>query len=436
MAKREDFVVLRDMLEAEAHQPAFAVIRARRRHRNHGQAAGVSLIIGILFLAIGTAVAVGSNRSLPATPDPTSTNDAGDPDHQYYRSNLESLAAAPSGPLYALGNSCRPVDVMCDPSKGRHQVLVSGDLAASWTVMGEAPLGGRLLATGDGRLWIIGSAYHFEALGTNGADPTDVPVVVSAGGSADGGRTWSLWPLDDVSAGLSDEASSDTAGGTIWISHGPRVYTASGIERPTLTPASPDVNDIVRIIAIGPDHAVVQGMTDFRSPSLWFETTDRGAHWARIADPCAGKPQAGSFESSMAVARDDTWWATCVGDRGPSGLPGGTPHEIVVSTDGGRTWRDRGALTDPASGERLVLYPISATTAWHTDNDIKRTVDGRSWIPVDRLRPGGIASSFVAIDAETAVYIRESVNSTIPVFAVTRDGGGTWTTHPLPAPPT
>ena len=450
MSRREDFVGLRDMLEAEAHQPAFAVIRARRRNRNHGQVALVSLAIGILLLAVGTAVAGGRvDRSLPpgttATPDPTST-DFVDPGHLYFRSNLESLAGAPTGALYALGNSCRPVDFRCDPAKGRHQVLVSGDLAASWTVMGEAPFGGRLLVADDARLWIVGSVYHLEAAGANGV----APVAVTAAGSADGGRTWRVWPLDDVSAGLPDEPSSDTVGGTIWISHGPRVYTASGVERPTPTPASPDANDIFRIIAIGPDHAVVQGLTDFFSPTLWFETTDRGAHWTRTADPCAGTPHAGSYQSSMAVAGDGTRWATCVADDGVSGAPGGsaamagsagvagTPREIVVSTDGGRTWQRRGALTDPASGQGLVLYPISATVAWHTDtggHDVMRTVDGRSWRSVDHLAPGGYAVSFVAIDADTAVYTRESTNSTIPVIAVTRDGGQAWTTHQVPAPP-
>jgi hypothetical protein len=336
-----------------------------------------------------------------------------------------------------LANACRPVDVRCDPAKGRHQLLVSHDLAQSWTTVSEAPIGRRLHAAGDDLLWIVGNSYRYDAVGTDGTGPTTVPDVVTVAGSADGGRTWRAWMLDDATTGSVGAHSSDSAGGTTWITHGTRVYTATRIERPTSTPSRPDLGEIYRIIAIGPDHAVVQGAPDPASPTVWFQTTDRGGHWTPITDPCAITSLAGDLGSSLTVAPDGSWWATCLTRFAVSGLPGGPPREVVVSTDEGRSWQRRGALSDPGSGQALAVYPISATTAWRTDvsGDVMRTVDGTSWSAVGDLEPGVVASSFVAVDAETAVYIRESFNSVVPVFVTTRDGGRSWRTHPLPPPP-
>jgi hypothetical protein len=67
---------------------------------------------------------------------------------------------------------------------------------------------------------------------------------------------------------------------------------------------------------------------------------------------------------------------------------------------------------------------VSTAVAWRytLGDDLMRTADGRTWTVADDLSPTDSASQPAVVDATTAVMVRPRV---------TRDGGQTWSVHPL-----
>jgi hypothetical protein len=283
-----------------------------------------------------------------------------------------------------------------------YTVRSTADLGVHWTrlttVSGPFPALDpvRLLDGGQGVLWLVAGEH--------------------VSGSASGGRTWQRWSIPSIE----DLSVTD---GAAWFVAGGRTMVASGGGKPTSTAAQPKGTGVAAVIAVTGDRAYAQTVGD----AAWHLTTDRGAHWSKVADPCAGTPWPRSPFSILAVARDGSLWSVCASEPGA----GQQPKVLVVSVDGGKTWHGRGDLESDGYG--TAVYPFSAAVAWRTGGraDIYRTADGANWTDVapGLGGPGG-PNAFVAVDANVAAYVENS-KSEGRVLYVTVDGGRTWTERPF-----
>jgi hypothetical protein len=406
-----DFAGLREQLERETRQPGFGVIRARRVWRTARWAVGGAVVTLVAVLA-GAAGATGYLRHGPGPVTPigtptvsTSPTPAASPSPSSSPLPpapvaVTAMAAAPSGELFAAARRC--VSDCLAAATYVDVLLHGGDLgAAPWTVVGDLPAGMgtvRLLAAGGTRLWLVGDG--------------------EIAGSTDGGHTWQRWSL----AG-SGGPYAGLAGGTAWIARDGAVAVAVGGGRPAPTATQPPgAAHISGLAALGADRAAV--LTG-EGPGAWYVTTDRGAHWSPLADPCAGTRYPGSLWSTVAGAPDGTLWAVCASPP----ATGQQPKQLVTSVDGGRTWLVRGDLE--SAGYGTSVYPYSATVAWRTGGraDLYRTADAAHWtaVAVTGDAAGGGDSFFTALGSDSGVYVQDgAVYSTV-------DGGRTWQRHPLPA---
>lgn len=404
-----DFTGLREQLERETSQPGFGVIRARRARRTARWAVGGAVVTLVAVLA-GAAGATGYLRhgpapvtpigtpTVPASPTPSPTPSASPVPPPPMA--VTALAAGPSGELFAAARRC--VSDCLGAGTYVDVLLHGGDLGAStWTVVGDLPadMGTvRLLAASGTQLWLVGDGQ--------------------VAGSADGGHSWQRWSL----AG-SGGPYAGLAGGTAWIARDGAVAVAVGGGKPAPTATQPPgAAHVSGLAALGGDRAAV--LTG-DGPGAWYVTTDRGAHWSALAEPCAGTPYRGSPSNTVAGAPDGTLWAVCTGQPGA----GQQPKQLVTSADGGRTWRVRGDLE--SAGYGTSVYPYSATVAWRTGGraDLYRTTDATHWnaVAVTGDAAGGGDSFFTALGPDSGVYVQDgALYSTV-------DGGRTWQRHPLPS---
>jgi hypothetical protein len=124
-----------------------------------------------------------------------------------------------------------------------------------------------------------------------------------------------------------------------------------------------------------------------------------GTTWIAVADPCAASRFPGSLFSRMATDPAGTLWVVCASEP----AAGSMPKDLVVSPDGGASWRGRGQLE---SGEYATdIYPFSAQIAWRTDGraPLLHTTDGVDWTVVATSQVDAFGG-FVAINGQTAVY--------------------------------
>src|SRR5262245_23970796 len=416
-----DFSGLREQLEREVRQPEFALIRTRRARRTAWWAAtcaAVTLVVVLAGAVTATAhlrhprdriAPIGTPTVQPSPPPPSGVPPttppsvtAGVPEPAY----VAAMTAAPSGTLFARVRRC----ISNCLTQGTYlDVLVRGsNLGAAWTTVGNLPAGlaeGRLLAASDSELWLVGDGH--------------------VAGSSDGGHTWQSWSFG-TSGGTGSGTFGGLAGSTAWIAGNGVVAVAAGGGRPANTPAQPPGAAIIDgLTVLGPDRAAVLIGTGNGDGASWFLTSDGGAHWAVLADPCANTPYTGSFTNTMAAAPDGSLWAVCAGQGGA----GSQPKQLVTSADGGRNWRSRGDLE--SSGYATSVYPFSATVAWRTGGraDLYRTTDATHWttVAITGDAAGGGSSFFTALGPSSGVYIQEdAVYSTV-------DGGQTWQKHPPPS---
>jgi photosystem II stability/assembly factor-like uncharacterized protein len=387
-----DFAALRQRLEAGVTAPPFAVIRARRRHRTQRLGVVCAALVSLALLA-GGATALGRGNGYP---QPGATT--AEPPTRWL--DVDGPALTPSGTVYALSHRC------AGPCPTQHpgnlwSLLRSTDLGTSWALVGDVPdtdaaFGADLLADGTD-LWLV-----------NGSR-----VLLST----DGGGTWQSRHTvvgSQFSEGIGPVA---VAGGTLWAALNGTVTRASRSQQ--LTPAPQPLQDVRRLVAQGPDQAVALTGT-----GAWYTTSDGGAIWTALPDPCAGGPAAGSPSSAPAIGPDGTRWVLCQRDSAES-----HPVELALSTDGGRTWTRRD-LAPARPG--LRVYPVSATAAWLVDpvTGIRRTTDRLTWADVtpdpDRLP----VMSFLTLGTETALVFGSARGGQVRVY-LTHNGGRTWTSRPF-----
>lgn len=441
-----DFIALRDQLEAQADQPPFAVIRARRAARTRRTVAtGAAAAATLVVLAGGVLAATALRRphAVPVAP-PTGTASAsvtpsGQPSPTAAGTGtapppvgnpfaITSLVRSAGGTLYAVEQDC-VTGCTGGAATYRFTLLRSTDLAATWQTVGDVSgvAGGtgdaaRLLAGSDTALWLV-----------NGS---------RVAGSANGGRIWRQWTLPAPPAALADirVAGPATAGGTAWLASGGTVFVATGGGQPVPTASQPPgagrtgAGVIGAIDAAGADRATVR-VDAFNSAAnpqnAWFTTTDRGAHWNALASPCAGTAVQNMVNSTMSTAPDGTVWVVCAGGGGA----GQQLKWLVTSSDQGRTWSPPRPLESSGYGTDLIA--VSATVAWRSGGraDLYRTGDAWHWadVAVTGDAGGGSGALFLTVvDAGTALYVGRAGGSDAFVTYVTRDGGATWSPHPFP----
>ncbi len=234
---------------------------------------------------------------------------------------------------------------------------------------------GRIYRTADGgRSWrrvyeddrpaifFDGMAFWDHRQGIVFGDPIDGRLVILA--TRDGGRTWKAIPGPKVPAGTAGFAASGTSicmvgERDVWIGTG-------GMQA-----GSREANRIRR--------------------ALLFHSTDRGAHWTEHSTPLASTESAGIFSIAFADAK------TGIAVGGDYRRPDAAASNIVVTRDGGRTWR---LPTSRPAGYRSAVCCVPAVGTsgrmWiavgPSGTDVSRD-DGRNWRHVDRTSYHVVAGS-------------------------------------------
>jgi hypothetical protein len=417
-----DFDGLRQRLEAAARPPAFTEIRARRATRTRRRVVvGAALATAVVLAAsIGTTAALRGlgtpiQPAVTSTPPTAPTTDCATPnvctpsvspslsettDAGAGPPEIWALAPTSAGRLFAIVTRCVSG---CLGNNSQHEValFVTSDLGAHWEKIGPVSSDGsmQLIVADDAHLWTVSG--------------TEVS------GSSDGGHTWGKWRLGQFNSDGPDVRVA-VASGVAWISSGLDVWRATGGKQPTRAGKVGTNGQVFQLTAVDDRHAYASVGQDVSA--TWRTTSDGGAHWADIADPCTGTRFVGSMFSTMAAGPDGSLWVVCAGEPGA----GNMPKDLVISTDGGHTWVKRGELE--SSGYATDVRPFSATTAWRTGGraSIFRTTDGTHWTAVTPYLELDGPGAFASIDAKTAVYVEADVQ-------VTRDGGATWTSYPVPS---
>jgi len=409
-----DFAGLGEQLAADAYQPSFGSIRDRRRRRTQRWAVGAATLAVVVTLGSVAATGAGRGRGdRPAgPPGPVAPPPVG----------VMSVRASPSGTLYAVVQRC-VADCSAAAPPVEYSLLRSTDLGTVWTTVGPLDALGPALSSGPfgggpGSLIVVSDSVMWRF----GDD--------AARSSVDGGRTWRPSTVGTIDGG----SSLGVAGGIVWLSQNGQVTVAGGGDAFTPTAAQPPGDGPLSLSAISADRVVVERAGGHTSGSgRWYVTSDRGADWAPFGDPCAGTTHPGTSGAYLSATPDGGLWAVCM----PDGA-GQTGVDVATSLDGGVTWQPHAA--GPGGDD---LLPMSTTVAWRggTDSDIYRTTDrGAHWIdvaPVGQFQRDGAPQDtkafFVAtaVDADTALYVNHSPGMPAALIHLTRDGGHTWTTHPV-----
>jgi hypothetical protein len=354
-------------LEDLAHQPEFSAITERRVRRTRRWAVAGAAVLTLAMVFAGVSLASGRHEPGPPTTSVPPTPQA----------SIESLAASPSGALYA-------VRMEGDMPHLRR----STDLGVTWTDLGRISEPGRLVVATDEVMWVIGEG---EMYGTSNA-----------------GKDWNSWQA------VFGVNSYSLVGQRLWYVEEHTVLTSDAGAMPIgrhMDPAT--INSVVAF----DNTAIIQ--LSANDEIHWGRSDDTGLTWTPMENPCAVTSQPGDHFSGVTAAPDGTLWVVCAMTAGA----GQQPKDLAVSTDGGRTWKSRGALE--SSGYGTDVYPFSATVAWRTGAraDLYRTTDGVHWTAVAQNTTGAF-KGFAAVDASTAVYADEEG------IHVTTDGGRTWVIRP------
>ena len=393
---------IRARYEREAVQPPFATLVERRRRRTHRQVLVAGLAV-VACLSTAALVARPGGHGRPAGPAATSTlAPSTDPsvapstgpsiDSGAPQPSIGSLAFGASGDLYALRSSC---DAPCaSDGTGPHTatVLRSTDRGTTWTSVGST----HPFYSGVANLVLLGS--------------TDMWIIqggLAATESRNGGRTWHDWPYVQGGSNF-DALPPQAAGGTVWFVVGPNIRTARAGQEPIAHTAS-GMESIVSMAAVDADHAEIVAV-DNNNDAHWLATSDRGAHWQDMPNPCPT-----SRLPSVSAGPSGKLWAIC--SDGPVG--GTQVKSLRTSTDGGDTWS--ATLTLPQEGELQNVYPF-ADGAWRTGDrsDIYHTTDGVHWTDVAPTGGPGGPGAFAAGSGLVAAYEADG-----KVYTTT-NGGRTW----------
>ena len=367
-----DWDGLRGELERSVAAPPLSALRARRQRRQQRRTIAVTCALAMIGTASGAALLgraaerarVGEPLAAPPTDVSRIVNGAPLPPPRDYRDHVVTdvdFVSATTG--WAIGIRC--VGDACDVASWRTEdggrtwsapvAVANGVPRASFHE--EDPAGGavRSLRMVDG---LRGYAFN-----------PDLYVT------ADGGRTWRRDPRP------SKVASVSVVGETVWVTeHGcPRdddcdVVVRTGTVGGTLRPlAVPETNGALALVRrAGALDGYLLAWDAPEAPHAAFHVTrDGGRTWQERTHPC---PDATAALLSTAALRP--LWLVCTTPAG---------RRVFQSADAGTTWRQAGS--PPAGGEVTDLVATSATHAYLTLQDPGRllvtTDGGRTWRPAD-----------------------------------------------------
>ena len=162
------------------------------------------------------------------------------------------------------------------------------------------------------------------------------------------------------------------------------------------------------------------------APVTIWRTTDSGASWSRIPDPCY-RPAWAIDLAELASPGGSTLFELCAGNPGT----GQETKRVLESTDGGSSVRSVGAAPDGGLVEELSapsasLLVLAASSAAGL---LARSADGGRHWTVTTLGDGGVGLSGLSFVSPSVGFVldgRPSDGSVPDRLLVTRDGGLTW----------
>jgi photosystem II stability/assembly factor-like uncharacterized protein len=164
-----------------------------------------------------------------------------------------------------------------------------------------------------------------------------------------------------------------------------------------------------------------------------LSTRDGGKTWATRGNPC---PTAGMWPVSVSFPDELNGWIACGGEGGA----GTAAKAVIATTDGGRTWTVRAAVTLPGEPGTTGTIPFSdymagiamradgVGMAWMLRGTTVRTTDGgRTWKP---MPPGEfdvvIPATGTVVTARNWLLFVWDANRGEYVLESTSDAGETW----------
>ena len=239
-----------------------------------------------------------------------------------------------------------------------------------------------------------------------GAGPL-TPCALQVSQSDDGGRQWHPAATQPPVAARSSATLPEPAQGQSWL-----VRTGVDTAYVVGPPAAPTASGV-------PDDA----------PLAW--TGNGGRTWARRQIPCAVP----ALSVALSAAPDGALVAACASQP----AAGYQPKSAAVSTDGGRTWAQRGpcqpggCAPSPLTGGYLgTIDALSATEAFVIGprSQLDQTTDGgATW--TGRSDPGDTAgggAQVVFFDARHGLVLGDTEASGRVAIWHTSDGGASWST--------
>ena len=177
---------------------------------------------------------------------------------------------------------------------------------------------------------------------------------------------------------------------------------------------------------------VGSGGRDFSAPEQIWRTTDAGASWARLPDPCY-QPRQGTDLAGLASPDGAHLFELCAGNPG-AGQEG---KEVLASANGGATDHLAGRLpleglarqVAAATTQDLVVSATSGGSVLYRSGD-----GGRTW-GAKGLADGGAGLHDLAFASPTEGVVVDGYPWDGPPFPdqllMTRDGGATWSVVPV-----
>lgn len=370
--------------------------RRRARHRRRGYAA-------VVLLAVLAALAASFADGGRGTGSPRT---AGSPAPQA-AANVRQLGhwSVPSGP------QSRADTIVVDPDN-------SGNVYAA--------AGGRVFRSSDGgQTWVGGSQIdeRVDALAIDPQRPSTLYAGAGAGvfKSVDAGRSWvasGLGLKPRKPGGMRGEGNVfslvvDPADGNV-------IYAVSGITGGRVS-KSIDAGRTWRTLLASPTQTAALTI-DPASPQILFAAAARsrrdGSRSVQVGTIAMTSDGGESWHTVL--RRDTSFYAVASDPASPGTVYALGPSSVLVTADGGSTWRSAGAPPAPDLVS-LALDPRDPKTlyvsAWK--NGLYRTADGgRTWAPL-----GGDLGTPITVDPQSpsTIYAGETDG-----IAKTLDGGKTW----------